>query len=142
MLCIKVNRGIRRLRLFLQPISLHCQKAYRSGPKLKFQPCLLYSVVESKAVGWPDSAHPATLAPYAGVSVRSSLRSSRSCSQFNTSSSTHPTLLGPSCIRFGNVPAFSSLATCCGEYRTNSLSWRFESIRISISPCLKSIAMP
>ncbi len=44
--------------------------------------------------------------------------------------------------RWGNEPAFSSRAICCGEYKTSSFSWRFESILITMSPRLKSIAMP
>ena len=75
------------------------------------------------------------------VQVASRL-SSLFCSQSSTSSSTHPTLLGPSCTRFGNWPTFSSRAMCCGEYKTNSFSWRFESILITMSPRMKSIAMP
>ncbi len=76
------------------------------------------------------------------VGQASSRPSIRVRSQSSTSSSTHPTLLGPSCTRLGNWPAFSRRATCCGEYRTNSFSWGFESILITISPSLKSIAMP
>ena len=48
-----------------------------------------------------------------------SLRSRRDLSQSSTSSSTHPTRFGPSRTRLGNWPAFSNLATCCGEYRTD-----------------------
>jgi hypothetical protein len=80
--------------------------------------------------------------PLRSVGQVSSRPSIRIWSQSNTSASTHPTLLGPSCTRLGNKPAFSSRATCCGEYRTNSFSWGFESILITISPSLKSIAMP
>jgi hypothetical protein len=76
------------------------------------------------------------------VGQASSRPSIRVRSQSSTSSSTHPTLFGPSCTRLGNRPAFSRRATCCGEYRTNSFSWGFESILITISPSLKSIAMP
>ena len=76
------------------------------------------------------------------VGQASSRLSIRVRSQSSTSSSTHPTLFGPSCTRLGNKPAFSSRATCCGEYKTNSFSWGFESILITISPSLKSIAMP
>lgn len=69
-----------------------------------------------------------------------SRRSKRSCSHLSISASTHPTRLGPRVARLGNAPAFSSLATCCGEYKTNSLSWRFDSILIPMPPLLKSIA--
>lgn len=36
--------------------------------------------------------------------------------------STHPTRFGPICTRLRNVPAFSSLTMCCGEYKTSSFS--------------------
>ena len=51
-----------------------------------------------------------------------SRQSNRFWSQSSTSASTHPTRLGPRCTRLGNCPALSNRATCCGEYRTSSLS--------------------
>lgn len=80
--------------------------------------------------------------PFRSVGQALSLRSNRSLSQSSTSSSTHPTRFGPRFTRLGNAPTFSSLAMCCGEYRTSSRSWRFDSILITISPRMKSIAMP
>lgn len=84
------------------------------------------------------SSHPCSVWSISGYARRSS----RSCNQSSTSLSTHPTLLGPSCIRSGNFPAFSRRAICCGEYKTNSLSWRFDSILITMSPKCRNIAMP
>ena len=78
--------------------------------------------------------YPATQLLYQECRVGISRQSNRDCSQSRTSSSTHPTLFGPSCTRLGNWPAFSKRATCCGEYKTNSFSWRFESILITMSP--------
>ena len=51
-----------------------------------------------------------------------SLQSNLFWSQSSTSASTHPTLAGPRCTRLGNCPALSNRPTCCGEYRTSSLS--------------------
>ncbi len=45
---------------------------------------------------------------------------------------THPTLLESRCIRLGNTPAISSLATCCGVFGTSCLSSCFKRARISI----------
>lgn len=36
--------------------------------------------------------------------------------------------------RLGNCPAFSNRAKCWGEYKTSSLSWRFDSILITMFP--------
>jgi len=69
-------------------------------------------------------------------------RSMRFWSQSSTSSSIHPTLLGPSCIRFGNWPAFSRRAMCCGEYRTSAFTSRFDSILITIAPALGASRCP
>jgi hypothetical protein len=63
-----------------------------------------------------------------------SRRSNRFCSHSSTSASTHPTRLGPRFTRLGNCPALSNRAMCCGEYRTNSLSWRFDRILITMFP--------
>ena len=80
--------------------------------------------------------------PFRSVGQALSRRSNLNLSQSSTSSSTHPTRFGPRFTRLGNAPTFSNLATCCGEYSTNSRSWRFDSILITISPRMKSIAMP
>jgi hypothetical protein len=72
----------------------------------------------------------------------SSRRSMRLWSQSSTSASTQPTLLAPSRTRLGNWPAASRRATCCGEYKTSSLTCRFDSILIARTPELGSIAMP
>lgn len=77
----------------------------------------------------PD--HPA---PFQECQFSTSRCAKRCSSQSSTSLSTHPTRFGPSCTRLGNRPAFSRRAMCCGEYKTNSLTWRFESILITISP--------
>ena len=62
-----------------------------------------------------QSCKPIHPTPKGSVGQVVSLSSNRFCSQSSISLSTHPTLLGPSCTRIGNFPAFSRRATCCGE---------------------------
>ncbi len=106
---------------------------------LKLQTAPARKLVRPQSGGQTVHAWPPSSQRSVGVVYR---LSNRICSQSSTSASTHPTRFEPSCTRLGNRPAFSKRAMCCGEYKTNSFSWRFESIRITISPRLKSIAMP